>query len=168
MRWHVGGCSRVSAFTSSRVRSSSASRAASRSSNASTRFAPRSRASNCANAHRLAQEIVHAGGKRIQQVLRGIAGGNHDKVGIAIRRNRAHRTGHAQAVEAGHIPIEQDDARRVCAQEDVERVLAISDQFDLVTVPLEKGSEGASGNWIVFRYEHAHCGRRQIGIAHHL
>ena len=105
--------------------------------------------------HRLAQKVVHSGGKGCEHFRGLIMCGEHHDVGVMPGRHRSESHAHMEAVEPRHFPIEQRDVRRIGAEQNIERGLPVVHHGHVVAVALEQGDECDAGLVIVLSHEHA-------------
>src|SRR5260370_28730991 len=103
----------------------------------------------------LGQILVGAALQAGDDVLQAAAAGQHDQVGRLIGGRLADAAADFQAIDAWQAPVDDGQARRVGAAQDVPGRLAVGDADDGVAPRAELFLQGGAGDGVVFRHQHA-------------
>ncbi|CAN5834152.1 hypothetical protein BH11MYX4_BH11MYX4_38450 [soil metagenome] len=109
-----------------------------------------------AHVERLREEVVGAALERLDDVGLLLAPGEHQDVDVAPVRRGAEQATDVDAGQAGHVPVEDDEARRVRALQDLPRVVAVPRQYRLVAPGPQAALEDTRQLLVVVRRDYPH------------
>ena len=112
-----------------------------------------------ADVERLREEVVRAALEGLDDVALFLPAREHQDVDVSAVRRGAEQPTHVDARETRHVPVEDHEARRVGALQDLPRIVAVPRQHRLVAPRPQASLENARHLLVVVRRDYPHANK---------